>query len=316
MFINESYKVSKHVELITPARFLFNAGATPKDWNQKILSNPHVKVLFFERDPKKIFPNTSITGGITITYFDEEKKFIPIGIFSVYSELNSIKEKVGSLSSHSFSEMVANRGLYRYSDTAFNEQPEEMKKTADRRIAPSCFERMPSLFTDKKPDDNHKYIKIYGSLNGNRVYKWFRKDYVEDVDNLGKYKVMMPKANGASGMICDEPARIISKPEIGEPQTGFTETFIAIGNTDSKQEAEAILKYTKSKFARTMLGIMKVTQNNAKPTWEKVPMQDFTLSSDIDWSKSIHEIDEQLYKKYKLSKEEIDFIESHVKEME
>ena len=75
------------------------------------------------------------------------------------------------------------------------------------------------------------------------------------------------------------------------------------------------MKYVKSKFARTMLGILKVTQNNAKPTWAKVPLQDFTENSDIDWSKSIPEIDKQLYKKYGLSEEEINFIESHVKEM-
>ena len=65
-----------------------------------------------------------------------------------------------------------------------------------------------------------------------------------------------------------------------------------------------------------MLGVLKVTQNYAKPTWEKIPMQDFTSKSDIDWSKSIPEIDEQLYDKYGLSPEERDFIETHVKEME
>ena len=64
-----------------------------------------------------------------------------------------------------------------------------------------------------------------------------------------------------------------------------------------------------------MLGILKVTQNNAKPTWAYVPLQDFTPASDIDWSKSIHEIDLQLYKKYGLSDAEINFIETHVKEM-
>ena len=66
-----------------------------------------------------------------------------------------------------------------------------------------------------------------------------------------------------------------------------------------------------------MLGIKKVTQNNkTKETWSKVPMQDFTNKSDIDWSKSIPEIDQQLYKKYRLSPEEIDFIEEKVQEME
>jgi type II restriction enzyme len=96
---------------------------------------------------------------------------------------------------------------------------------------------------------------------------------------------------------------------------GFTETFISIGETDSKSEAEATLKYVKTKFVRTMLGVLKVTQNNAKPTWKYVPLQDFTSKSDIDWTKSVYEIDLQLYKKYSLSKEEKDFIETHVKEM-
>ena len=80
-------------------------------------------------------------------------------------------------------------------------------------------------------------------------------------------------------------------------------------------EAEATLKYVKTKFARAMLGILKVTQNNAKPTWKYVPLQDFTSSSDIDWSKSVHEIDLQLYRKYGLDEKEIEFIETHVKEM-
>lgn len=64
-----------------------------------------------------------------------------------------------------------------------------------------------------------------------------------------------------------------------------------------------------------MLGTLKVTQHNPKNTWKNVPLQDFTNKSDIDWSKSISEIDQQLYKKYGLDKKEIDFIETHVKEM-
>ena len=62
---------------------------------------------------------------------------------------------------------------------------------------------------------------------------------------------------------------------------------------------------------------MKTTQNNqSKVVWSKIPLQDFTESSDIDWSTSIIDIDKQLYKKYELSVEEINFIESKVKEME
>lgn len=72
----------------------------------------------------------------------------------------------------------------------------------------------------------------------------------------------------------------------------------------------------KTKLVRALLGICKKTQHNPSSVWAYVPLQDFTNNSDIDWSKSIFEIDAQLYKKYGLSQEEIDFIESKVKSME
>ena len=66
------------------------------------------------------------------------------------------------------------------------------------------------------------------------------------------------------------------------------------------------------KFARAMLGVLKVTQDNKKMVWKYIPLQDFTDKSDIDWSVSIANIDKQLYKKYRLSEEEIAFIENNV----
>lgn len=78
---------------------------------------------------------------------------------------------------------------------------------------------------------------------------------------------------------------------------------------------EALLKYVKTKFARALLGILKVTQHIHKETWAYVPLQDFTANSDIDWSKSIDEIDEQLFDKYGLDEKECEFIRTKVKEM-
>lgn len=75
------------------------------------------------------------------------------------------------------------------------------------------------------------------------------------------------------------------------------------------------MKYVKSKFARALLDVLKVTQDNDRGVWKLIPLQNFTSSSDIDWSKSVHEIDLQLYRKYGLDENEIDFIETHVKEM-
>ena len=91
---------------------------------------------------------------------------------------------------------------------------------------------------------------------------------------------------------------------------------MSIGSFDSEAEAKALLKYVKSKFARTMLGILKITQDNPASKWKYVPLQDFTSDSDIDWSQSVSDIDRQLYAKYSLDDKEIEFIESHVKEMD
>ena len=122
--------------------------------------------------------------------------------------------------------------------------------------------------------------------------------------------MFVPEANG-SGTI----GETLSTPVIGLAATGHTDTFLSIGKFETLQEAEHCLKYVKSKFARTMLGILKATQHNPPSTWKYVPLQDFTANSDIDWSKSVAEIDQQLYRKYDLTADEIEFIETHVKEM-
>ncbi|MBQ9291543.1 MAG: Eco57I restriction-modification methylase domain-containing protein [Clostridia bacterium] len=315
-FFDAATSVAEKVELITPARFLFDAGGTPKDWNEKMLNDEHLTVKSYEQDSGKVFSGTSITGGVVVTYRDAKKVFGAIDVFSPFEELNTIVQKVSSKSENDISEIVTNRGLYRYSDLAYQEEPDEMKKTADRRIAPSCFERMPRLFTDIKPNDGYDYVRVYGNEGNDRTYKWFRRDYVSPVENIDKYKVFISKADGAAGTIGKPvPARVSGRPVVIEPGVIGTETYITIGSSSSKDEIEAICKYIKTRFARTLLGVLKVTQNNAKPTWRKIPLQDFTSASDIDWSAPIKAIDQQLYKKYGLSDEEIRFIETHVKEM-
>ena len=108
---------------------------------------------------------------------------------------------------------------------------------------------------------------------------------------------------------------VIGRVEIGEPNFAYTDTFIGIGCFDTLDEAEACKKYVMSRFARTMLCTIKVTQDNSKELWANVPMQDFSSSSDIDWSRSISDIDRQLYAKYGLTDTEIAFVESMIKPM-
>lgn len=92
-FMDLSYEISDKVVLITPGRFLFNAGATGNDWNQKMLNDEHLSVIFYEQNSAKIFPNTDIKGGVAVTYRNAKEKFEKIEFFTAYKELTSILKK-------------------------------------------------------------------------------------------------------------------------------------------------------------------------------------------------------------------------------
>jgi hypothetical protein len=153
--------------------------------------------------------------------------------------------------------------------------------------------------------------KILGLINNKRVFKFVERKYIDNHDNIEKFKVILPKSNG-TGML----GEVLSTPLIAGPKTGHTQSFISFGAKDDETQAMAILKYLKTKFVRTMLGVLKITQDNPRDVWSKVPLQDFSLKSDIDWSKTITEIDKQLYAKYELSENDKTFIETHIKAME
>ena len=154
-------------------------------------------------------------------------------------------------------------------------------------------------------------MQMLGVIGFNkRQLRWINRKYVEDNGNLLKWKVLVPKSNGSGAL-----GEVLSSPVIEQPMIGLTQSFISIGAFESEHDAVAALKYIKSKFARIMLGILKITQDNPPEKWRHVPLQDFTSASDIDWTKSIPEIDQQLYKKYGLDETEIQFIETHAKEM-
>lgn len=314
-FLDAACEVAEKVEMIHPARFLFNAGSTPKAWNKKMLGDEHFKIMEYEADSSRIFPNTDIKGGIVISYHDETKKYGAIEIFTKYKELNTILHKViQDIAFISFSNIVITRTAYRLTDKMHEEHPEALSQLSSGHaydMSTNIFERLPQIFYDEKPNDGAEYIKILGREKNERVYKYIKREYVNDVINLDKYKILIPKANGIGAF-----GEVISAPVIQGKGIGHTETFLSIGIFDNIQEAQNAYKYIKSKFARALLGVLKTTQDITPDKWANVPMQDFTDKSDIDWSVSIANIDKQLYKKYGLSEEEITFIETNVKEME
>ncbi|WP_057491503.1 Eco57I restriction-modification methylase domain-containing protein [Streptococcus orisasini] len=319
-FMEEAYKLSDKVSFITPARFLFNAGSTPKAWNKKMLSDESLKVVYFEPDSSKVFQNTDIKGGIAITYRDMAKKFGAIDTFTSFEELNHILHKVSAVGENTLDSIISGRGVYKLSKVALDTYPEIeniQSKGHKFDIGSGAFKILKNLlFFEQKPADRENYSQFLGLSNLKRVYCWIDRRYINPPESFYKYKVFIPQANGsgAIGEVLSTP--LIGEPLIGEPLIGATETFLSIGAYETYYEAEATLKYVKTKFARTMLGILKITQANTRDKWAKVPLQDFTPNSDIDWNQSIPEIDQQLYKKYGLSRDEIDFIEEKVKAME
>lgn len=316
---NHFYDLAENISLkyclISPARFLSNQGATPKTWNKKMLNNKHVKVTYYNPKASQVFPNVGFKGGVVALYYDENKDFGVIDIFIPFEELRSIFHKVKNITTQSISSYVYSPDSYRLTDELFDDYPELVGRTDSshaKAVASSVFTRYPEVFYERKPKSTHNYIQVYGRVSGQRKYFWLKDKYIAPHPNLSRWKVFVAGANGTGAL-----GEILSTPVIGEPLVGHNQTFVSLGNFDNRFEAEALLKYLKSKFGRAMLGIMKTTQNNqSKNTWSKVPLQDFTSNSDIDWTKSIPEIDQQLYKKYGLSQAEIDFIETKVKAMD
>ena len=311
-FMEASFKLADKVSLIHPARCLFNAGKTPKDFNQKLLADPHFKVVRHEFDSKKFFPTSDIKGGVAITLRDATKNFGAIGTFIPFDELISIHKKVvlDNKNFRPFGEIIFSEMIYHFTEKFHADNPEAVKFLSagnENALTTNIFEKLPKIFLDAKPDDGREYIQIFGLLKMKRMYKWIRRDYVTAPAPLEKFKVLLPKSNGSGAL-----GEVLSTPLVGSPLVGCTQTFISVGAFDTRAEAEACMAYIKSKFARALLGILKVTQHNPPATWSKVPLEDFTSGGDIDWHGSV---DAQLYDKYKLTAAEIKFIEEHVREM-
>ena len=312
LFLENAFKISSIVSMITPARFLFNAGKTPKLWNEKVLNDDHFKVVLYSAKSTDFFPNVDIKGGVAIILRDSSQYFGKLGIFLQYRELNTILTKVRAINECSLSNQVYSPESYRFSNVLHKENPdiaEKLSKGHLHDITSNIFEKIPEIFSDSPSNINN--VGLYGRKNNERVVMWTKRQYLEPHDNLDYYKVFIPKSNGTGAI-----GETLSTPIIGEPGIGHTQTFISIGKLNNILEAKALLKYIKTKFLRCMLGILKVTQDNKKAVWEYVPSQDFTENSDIDWGKSVAEIDQQLYAKYSLNDEEISFIESMIKPME
>ena len=225
--------------------------------------------------------------------------------------MEAIVNKVWESSQISFSDLVSSSGLYRFSNVVFSENPNLAQLTGSgtgKKITSKIMSKAKNIF--KKVANGEADIEMIGLISNKRTKRYVNSKYIQNNMFLDKYKVMIPKANGSGKL-----GETISTPFVAKPFVGGTDTFLSLGPVSTNSEAENILKYIKTKFCRTLLGVKKITQDNPKSVWQYVPQQNFDSDSDIDWSKTIPEIDQQLYKKYDLSEDEIKFIESKVQDM-
>ena len=288
--------------LIIPARW-YSGGRGLDDFRKDMLQDKHMRCLVDYVNADECFPGVDISGGVC--YFLRDIKYV--GDCKVTNVLNGAKTtKIRPLDQ--FNIFIRS-----------NEAVDIVQKVVElNKNTPMISEYVSS----QKPFGLRTYVKPEerGSLilrwNGGRG-KYPSNKVTVGVDLIEKWKVVVSRVFYEHGGKVDKNGqnRVLSILEVLKPKEICTETYIVINSFDSHVEAVNLEKYLKAKFVRFLIlqasSSIMITRNS----FIFVPLQDFTPSSDIDWSVSIPEIDQQLYAKYGLDENEIAFIESHVKEM-
>lgn len=316
-FVRVAKKIGKKSSLIIPARWTSGESGPykeTKDFISEMIDGDHIKKFDLYTNSLDLFSSVDIKGGVCFYLFDNDYAKDEIdytlvengtikqstvsfreaeNIIIRFPELVSILKKSRNASRDSMKTLVSSRNPFNFVSDLFVKNNEGVSRISEKMVC---------------EDD---YI-VYGLLKAKRVIRYIpNAELKKNIGGAKAYKVFLPRANG-SGIF----GEVFSTPIIGTPMTVCTDTFLQVGQFDNAIEAENLLKYIKSKYFRAMVGIRKTAVFNYKECFEFVPIQDFTQNSDIDWSKSIHEIDLQLYKKYNLDEDEIEFIGTRVKEMD
>lgn len=198
LFYDVAFALSNKVSLISPARFLFRAGQTPKDWMDKILNDEHFKVIRFVQDSSKIFQNVDIKGGVAITFRDCTQDFGKIGTYAIYSEISSILANVKKNEFTPFSEIVFTKSSYSFTSTLYDENPSligRLTKGNENIVDANIFSKMPEIFSNNNPDRS-KYVGVMGRNGNSRVLRYIKRKYLVSFKNLDYFKVFITGANG------------------------------------------------------------------------------------------------------------------------
>jgi hypothetical protein len=276
-------------------------------FREEMMNDKRIKFIYDFESSKEIFTGLHIDGGVC--YFLWEKNYhgpVDYHYHSLDGTINNSKRFLKT----DFSETVIRdprqisiiEKISKKNEAKFNLIISEQKPYGFR----SFLFNKPELYPDAKLTYKEKgdFLKIHG-IKGNkggakRVIGYVDpKSVTKGEDYIKSYKLFFSKAYMTTSTV---PPEII----LAKPKEICTETFLNIGSFDTEEEAKNCLSYIKTKFFRALLFFNRHSLNISQSSFKLIPLQEFSES----WT------DEKLYKKYNLTKEEIDFIESMIKPME
>ncbi len=287
-----------YISMIMPSRW-FAGGKGLDSFRESMLSDKRISHIFDYVNAKDCFPTASIGGGVNYILWDvnykgncsittiqgtqRDMEQRPLNQFSVFIRYNSAIHIVHKCQSdNSFASIVNSRNPFGLSSNIRGE------KTGEIRLITSA-----------------------GT-------SWLSKSVIAPTNQLlSKYKILMSKVTAEHAGEPDKKGqfKIISRTEIIGPNDVCTDSYLIVGASESKLVVENEYKYIQTRFFLFLLMLSVSSINLSSEKFQFIPLQDFTSNSDINWSRSISEIDTQLYAKYGLSEDEISFIESMIKPM-
>ncbi len=312
------------VSMIMPSRWMTKTGqGVSEKWCDDLIRSNHFVCMFDFHDAKDCFPGVEIKGGVC--YFLYNGDYSGKCRYSIRM-LGKDSPSVNFLDEYGAGIVVRDVVARKIVDRVRKLEGDYFNNNSFASyVGPvHLFDKDGQLgtgwkgFSDKK--DSSHCIKYY--LNRRIVERGFgwikRTDIPKGEEVLPLHKVYIPEAYGAGEGF---PHQILGVPFYGEPNSVCSETYLAIGYDQikhklSKKECENIVSYIKTRFFRFMVYVKKRTQHAVAAVYQFVPLQDFTEKSDIDWSRPVEDINQQIYDKYRLSKPERDFIDKMIKPME
>lgn len=312
-FVKLSNELTNHYSsLIIPSRW-YVGGKGLDDFREDMLNDSHIKELHDCLTPEYIFPNTNIRGGVC--YFLRDFKYNNIDelVKVITHESNNIIYETDRSMKINNSEVFIRDGR---AEDILTKICEDNFISIAQYISPLRPFGLRGYFSKSdKFKENTMGLKepISCYAKGRKIGYVEKKEVLSHLDWIDNWKVFMPRANNIGTELNDDNLNSF----IGKPNEICTESYLVIGAELSLDEISSVnlSKYMKTKFLRYLHSLLKSSQDATSKTFGLVPIQNFTSNSNIDWSKSIHEIDLQLYKKYNLTDDEILYIESKIKEM-